>query len=180
MHFQGPCTYLQAFYLQQQATHVRGPKEHSLGSLKLHYYPNQSQHSSEKLKRLAEEQKQGDKDDAERSGEGSAPNSGGDRNEGSKDGNRNSNSREKLGSGSGVNGGNGNSATKQCQGSNQPNSESGINGNGNSATKALHAGNGNGNSNNDASTTSKVRAGNRTHLLVIYTDGLVLTSTESM
>ena len=145
--------YLQAFYLQQQATHVRGATEHVPGSVKLHYYPNMLQHSAEKHKRLQEDQKQVDKDETERSGEGSAPNSGG--NEASKDRNRNSNSREKLGSGSGNNG-NGNSATKQCQGSNQPNNESGNNGNGNSATKAGNVGGGNGNSGNDASTTSKV------------------------
>ena len=119
--------------------------------MKLHYYPNMSQHPGEKHKRLQADQKQGDKDDTERSGEGSAPNSGADGNEG----NRNSNSREKPGSGSGNNG-NGNSATKHCQGSNQPNNESGMNGNGNSATKAGNAGGGNGNSRNDASTTSKV------------------------
>ena len=151
---QQPPPLLQAFYLQQQATHVRGAAEQSPGNLKLHYYPNTGKHSGEKHKRL-QEQKQGDKDDIERSGEGSAPNSGGEGNEGSKDCNRNSNSREKLGSGSGNNG-NGNSATKQCQGSNQPNNESGVNGNGNSATKAGNVGGGNGNSGNDASTTSKV------------------------
>ena len=133
---------------------MRGAAEQSPGNLKLHYYPNTGKHSGEKHKRL-QEQKQGDKDDIERSGEGSAPNSGGEGNEGSKDCNRNSNSREKLGSGSGNNG-NGNSATKQCQGSNQPNNESGVNGNGNSATKAGNVGGGNGNSGNDASTTSKV------------------------
>jgi len=51
--------------------------------------------------------------------------------------------------------GNGNSATKQCEGSNQPNGESGNNGNGNSATKA-NLGMGNGNSGNDASTSRQV------------------------
>ena len=134
---------------------MRGAKEDSPESLKLRYYPDQSQHSSENLKMQQEDQKQGDKDETERSGEGSAPNSGANGNEGSKECNRNSNSREKLGSGSGNNG-NGNSATKQCQGSNQPNNESGNNGNGNSHTKAGNVGNGNGNSGNDASTTFKV------------------------
>lgn len=146
---------------------MRGAKEHSPGSLILHYYPGQAQHSDKKLKRLQEGRKQGDKDDRERSGEGSAPNSGGDGNEGSKDCIRNSNSREKLGSGSGNNG-NGNSATKQCQGSNQPNNESGMNGNGNSATKAVNVGGGNGNSGNDASTTSKVCACLRHHGAVLF------------
>ena len=149
---------LQAFYLQQQATQVRNAKEQSPGSLKLLYYPNAAERSEGKALRLQEGQKQGMKYEMERSGEGSAPNSGGEGGEGSKDGNRNSNSREKPGSGSGNNG-NGNSATKQCQGSNQPNNESGMNGNGNSATKAVNAGGGNGNSGNDASTTSKVCIG---------------------
>ena len=134
---------LQAFYLQQQATQVRNAKEQSPGSLKLQYYPNAAERSEGKALRLQEGQKQGTKYEMERSGEGSAPNSGGEGGEGSKDGNRNSNSREKPGSGSGNNG-NGNSATKQCQGSNQPNNESGMNGNGNSATKAVNAGGGNG------------------------------------
>ena len=147
---------LQAFYLQQQATQVRNVKEHSPSSLKLQYYPNAGERSEGRAIRLQEGQKQGMKYEMERSGEGSAPNSGGEGCEGSKDGIRNSNSREKPGSGSGNNG-NGNSATKQCQGSNQPNNESGMNGNGNSATKAVHAGGGNGNSGNDASTSSKVR-----------------------
>ena len=146
---------LQAFYLQQQATHVRGAAEHSPGKLKLQYYPNMAQRSGGEKHTRLQDQKQGDKDDTERSGEGSAPNSGADGNEGSKGCNRNSNSREKLGSGSGNNG-HGNSATKQCQGSNQLNNESGINGIGNSATKAGNAGGANGNSGNGASTNSKV------------------------
>ena len=149
---------LQAFYLQQQATQVCNAKEHSPSSLKLQYYPNAAERSEGKALRLQEGQKQGEKYELERSGEGSAPNSGGEGGEGSKDGNRKSNSREKPGSGSGNNG-NGNSATKQCQGSNQPNNESGMNGNGNSATKAVNPSGRNGNSGNDASTTSKVCIG---------------------
>ncbi len=97
-------------------------------------------------------------DDLERSGEGSAPNGSG-----SKDGV--GNSRVALKSGSGGNGsggvgsggvGNGNSATKQCQGSNQPNGESAQHGNNsNSATKDGNAAFGDG---NGASTLRQVRA----------------------
>ena len=96
------------------------------------------------------------REEMERSGEGSAPNgsgNGGANGSGncSKDGNGNS----RVNPGSGGNG-NGNSATKQCEGSNQPNGESGNNGNGNSATKADNLGMGNGNSGNDASTSRQV------------------------
>ena len=46
---------MQAFYLQQQATHSLGSKEHSLPGLKLRYYPSPSQSSdeSEETKRCA-------------------------------------------------------------------------------------------------------------------------------
>lgn len=178
---------LQAFYLQQQATHALGGKEHSVPGLKLRYYPSLSQSSdeSEETKRCVmlplffllshsvqlyygkadrncnchrsqQALKPVNREEMERSGEGSAPNgsgNGGANGSGncSKDGN--GNSRVNPGSG-GI--GNGNSATKQCEGSNQPNGESGNNGNGNSATKADNLGTGNGNSGNDASTSRQV------------------------
>ena len=67
------------------------------------------------------------------------------------------NSRAQVGKSNSGGGGNGNSATKQCQGSNQPHVESGQNGtNGNSATKEGNAAFGNGNSGNNASTSRQV------------------------
>ncbi|KAK9842574.1 hypothetical protein WJX81_006867 [Elliptochloris bilobata] len=130
-----------AFYLQQQASAALGATADHLPGLKLHYYPNILQ---EDTKGGEDASKAAGAAEDERSGEGSAPN-------GSGSGNLGGCKRVNGSSRCQVAGGD-DSATKpggaQCQGSNQPQGDSGRN-NGDSATKA--GGRGNGHSGLDAS-----------------------------